>query len=530
MKYVIWIVILVVLLGGGAWWWTVRAAEAAKENAASAAPQTAKVVRKDLKMIVQSQGSVASNRDVDIKCKASGNIIQLPYKDVSADVKPGALLLQLDSNDEDRLLSSAKAVVDSDEAKLREAQLTLQIAQMNLDTTRQRDEADLASAQAKLSDAQAKARRTQELFDSKLASKEDLETAQTTASLAEAEVSTAQAAILELDQQKLALESKQQEIKQMDAALRQDQSKVDTAQQNVDYCTVTAPLPDDESQWWQFSFYDPPQWRISVMTAGVAIGYLVQSGSSGSSGGTTVMTLSDLSHIFVIATVAESDTGVLLERFNKHQDLPVTITADAYKNVQFQGKVVRIATQGKTVTNVTTFDVKIEVTSRNFKLLQPNMTANVEITTDARTDVLTIPAAAVTTHKHEAKQSGTQPTGTQTDGAVAVATTENGGKRPGGRKKNGGAGGGNGGGGSGMGSQNDPMDATVTVLNADGSLGTKEIVVGLSDGIDTEVISGLAEGDTIVLTKGGGDSKWKGGGDQGPGVRGMMRGFGGGGR
>ena len=45
----------------------------------------------------------------------------------------------------------------------------------NLETTRQRTNAELSSAKARAADAKAKAERTQELFDAKLASREELE-------------------------------------------------------------------------------------------------------------------------------------------------------------------------------------------------------------------------------------------------------------------------------------------------------------------------------------------------------------------
>ncbi len=85
MKYIVITVIVLVLAGTGVMLWISH-----EKQAAAAVPtlQTAKVERKDVRVSVQSNGAVASNRDVDIKCKASGNITELPYTDVSAAVAP----------------------------------------------------------------------------------------------------------------------------------------------------------------------------------------------------------------------------------------------------------------------------------------------------------------------------------------------------------------------------------------------------------------------------------------------------------
>ena len=58
----------------------------------------------------------------------------------------------------------------------------------------------------------------------------------------------------------------------------------------------------------------------------------------------------------------------------------------------------------------------------------------------------------------------------------------------------------------------------------DGTMESREVVVGLSDDTSYEVVSGLQEGETVVLNKNGADSKWRGG--QRGGAGGMMRGLG----
>ena len=71
----------------------------AAQTQTAAGPQTGKVTRGSIFQAVSSTGRLVSNLDVDIKCRASGQVIKLPF-DISQDVKKGDLLLQLDPADQ----------------------------------------------------------------------------------------------------------------------------------------------------------------------------------------------------------------------------------------------------------------------------------------------------------------------------------------------------------------------------------------------------------------------------------------------
>ncbi len=517
MKKALWILIPLLVIGGGIGGWTYWQRNT-KANVAP--PPTDTVKRGDLQLSVSANGTVASNMDVDIKCRASGEIVEFPY-DVSNVVKPGALLMRLDTKDEQPPLAQAIAQIAVDNAHVEQAQVNLKIAQDNLTTTTERVNATLASCQIKLADARAKEQRTQELFDQHLDSKEDLETAHTTAVVAQADLETAQVAVAELDQQKAALDSKRQDLLSAQAQLVQDQSRKDLAQQEVNYCKVYAPDADNPN--------DPPYWIVSSIGTNVAKGYLVQSGTGGSSGGTTVMTLSDISHLFVLAAVNEADIGAVQDRFARGQVLPVTITADAYGDYErnpnhvFQGKVIRIG-KATVTSNVTTFEVKIEVTSPNRFILRPNMTATCQIILAEKKDVLLVSTQAVTAKSNGKRghNGETLPTTADTTSAAApakahmiLANAEADPPAPAtapaatapataplidfaarnlaayGRDPD------------------RPSHATVTLLKPDGSTEVRNVEVGLSDGPTVEVVSGLNEGDTVLLNRGGGDSRWR---------------------
>ncbi|MEI8196047.1 MAG: efflux RND transporter periplasmic adaptor subunit, partial [Phycisphaerae bacterium] len=326
--------------------------------------------------------------------------------------------------------------------------------------------------------------RSRELLAGKLASQEEYDTAATTAATALADLKNAEAQIADLKTSELALGLKEQAINMQQANLTQNQVNWQIQKLQLEYATVYSPLDG----------------VVSSLTSGkdasgnsttTRIGSIVQSGTSNVSGGTTVMTISDLSHVFIYATVDESDIGQVVDP-QRNPDKPhqlVRITADAYPGREFEGEVVRVATKGVNSNNVVTFEVRIEVTSRNRRLLKPEMTANVEIIVAERAEVLTVPVLGIVRQRRQADTKlGSQPATT----TAASATQQYG---PGGMNSG-------------------PIAATATVLKADGSNETRNVTLGITDGYIYEVLTGLNEGENVVLDKFGSDSKWRPGGNR----------------
>jgi HlyD family secretion protein len=400
---------------------------------------TSTVTRGTITQSVSSTGTVASNLDVPIKCRASGEVLQLgpPDRtkqfDVSDTVKKGDLLMQIDQTDEKRACDQASAQVAISEAKLEVARQNLIVAQQQLDQARETDDANMSSAQAQLKDAKAKAERRKELLAQKLDTQEDYDTAASTAAQMEAAVDNAQVAIEQLKTLQTQININKQNIKLAQAQLQADQTALDEANQQLAYTTINAPMDG------------------VITTLGVQKGTIISSATS-VVGGSSIMVLSDLSQIFILADVDESEIGGVAPG----QD--VEITADAFPGKKFSGKVVRIAPQGVNVSNVVTFEVKIEVTSKNKSLLKPTMTTNVNIVQERKDNALLAPIAAVI--RKDRKE-------------------------------------------------------TVDVQKADGTSEEREVKVGISDGTNDEILSGLSEGELIALHKGPGDSRWNGQGGRG---------------
>jgi HlyD family secretion protein len=419
--------LIVVLIVGGLW---VSLGRGEAQNPA-AQPTTVQVTRGDIRLAVACTGRVVSNLDVDIKCKASGEVIKLPF-DISDKVKKDDLLMELDPVDQQRVLHQAEVELSASQARLAIAKQNLTIAESTLTTDRKRAEATLQSAQVRAADTRAKAERMKQLLAKQLCSQEEADTAETTAVQSNSELTAAEVTMDELLIQEQALELKRQDVVLAQTQVESDVVTKTQTEDRLKDTKVVAPMDG------------------VVVARDVQIGQIISSAVSNVGGGTTVLTLSDLSHLYVLASVDESDIGKVAE------DQEAIITADAFPGKRFTGKVVRIATRGVNASNVVTFEVKIEVTGENRELLKPEMTTNVEIVATEKNDVLTVPAETVIRK-----------------GRKLLATVVKGGKNE-----------------------------------------ERTVEIGITDGMNTEVVSGLTEGETVVVHKGATDSRWNAGQQQ----------------
>lgn len=419
--------------------------------------QTVTVTQGPMLKTVAATGKVVPNFEVEIKAKASGKIIRLPY-DVSDIVPKGALLVELDPIDENRNVSQAVDSLSGYESKVQQAHVNLTVAQRTLETDLARARADLAAAQAKAGDARAKAQRLKALLQQKYISQEEAETGRTNEAQANSDLKNARTRLHELETQQIALNSQMQDLNYAKAQSEAQQVALAQAQQRLSETKLYAPI-------------------AGVITTRVGqIGNIVASGVTNVGGGTAIMTMADLTHIFVLASVDESDIGQVQE------GQTVNITADAYPGQKFQGKVVRIAPEGVDEANVVTFEVKIEVLGKNSKLLKPTMTTNVEIVVAQKTNTLKVPEDAVQTSRRG--------------------------------------------------------NRFVLMKLPDGQLKRQKVDVGLDNGTEIEILDGLQAGEQIASGQGQARSRWRkdqsqqgnGSGSNRRGQMMMMRGLGGGGR
>lgn len=416
-------VVLLAIVGGV--WYALNRAKA-DTTQVKEEKVVAKVERGPLRVLVQSTGSVDPEQEVEIKCKASGEVIKVPV-DISTEVKKGDLLAQLDPDDETRSVRKAEVTLAVSEANLAKAKLNLQSAELELSTAKIRTAAALKSAEASEREAEAKLKRTTMLLEKKMCSQEDMDDATSTHASAEASLESAHADVESLKLKEVDIETMKRNISIAEADVENNKLSLDDAREQLKDTTVLAPIDGVISE------------------KDVQVGQIITSATSNVSGGTTILKLADLSRIYVLVTVDESDIGRV--RNGQH----AKITVDAYPNEAFRGKVVRIATKGVSTSNVVTFEVKVEVESEKRTLLKPEMTANVDITVVDHAEALLVPVAAVTQRRGE---------------------------------------------------------AFVVVHGADGKEEKRTVEVGESSGEKTEILKGVAEGETLVIS-GSGQSKWK---------------------
>ena len=124
---------------------------------------------------------------------------------------------------------------------------------------------------------------------------------------------------------------------------------------------------------------------------GVVLSKEVEEGQTVASAMTTptlFIIAQDLTDMRVIADIDEADIGGVKEGQR------VTFTVDAFPDDTFEGAVTQVRQQATTESNVVTYEVVISAPNDQLKL-KPGLTANVTIYTLEKNDVLAVPARAL---------------------------------------------------------------------------------------------------------------------------------------
>jgi HlyD family secretion protein len=125
-----------------------------------------------------------------------------------------------------------------------------------------------------------------------------------------------------------------------------------------------------------------------VLSRDVSVGDGVSSILILGSQATLVMTLGDTSEVYVQGKVDEADIGKV------YLGQPARIVVESFKDKKFVGKVTRISPFGKEKDNVTTFEVRVSISNPTGEL-KANMTANAEILLEEKKNVLMVPEASL---------------------------------------------------------------------------------------------------------------------------------------
>lgn len=130
--------------------------------------------------------------------------------------------------------------------------------------------------------------------------------------------------------------------------------------------------------------------------AGSVIGKPLSAGelvAQGVNNPTVIMTIADMSQMQIEASVDQTDIGKIA------LGQKVTFTVDAYPGKEFSGRVTTISRKATVSGNVTYYPVTIDVTNAE-NLLNPGMVARVSVIVSENKGVLTLPLSAIRSDKN----------------------------------------------------------------------------------------------------------------------------------
>ncbi|HEX3855930.1 MAG TPA: efflux RND transporter periplasmic adaptor subunit [Verrucomicrobiae bacterium] len=252
-------------------------------------------------------------------------------------------------------------------------------------------------------------------------------------------------------------------LHEAEATVKIKQASLDNATANLGFCKILSPVDG------------------IVISRAIDLGQTVASSFNTP---TLFQIANDLTKMQIDTSVAEADVGGIVDGQN------VDFTVDAYPYRNFHGVVTQVRNSPTTVNNVVTYDCVIGVTNADYKL-KPGMTANVSIVIAQREGALTIPNGALRFRPPDTSlvQTNNATAASQISEATNSANRAGGGTGGQGRRNGGRARGER---------SNIHMVYVLSGEGEDAKLQAVQIKTGISDGISTEVVSGLNEGDKVV--------------------------------
>jgi HlyD family secretion protein len=334
---------------------------------------------------------------------------------------------------------------------VKQGQLLAKLDETPLQTQLDQSMSALNQAQAQLNYQEATYKRLKVLFDKKLISQSDYDQA-----------------LFNYENSK--------------GSLANAKSAVERSKVNLAYATITSPIN------------------------GVVLNRAVEEGQTvaASFSTPTLFTIvNDLTRMEVQTSVDEADIGKIATGQR------VEFTVDAYSDMKFEGSVSQVRLQPVTTNNVVTYVVILDAPNPDKKLM-PGMTASATIYVEEKTNTLTLSGKAVRFTPDKAylakmfaqmKSSGSMPNmpagGPQSGGMPQSAPTGQAvqgapaaGMMPGFANA-------------------DPKTKTVWLKDEKMGLRPAMIKIGIDNGTNLEIISGLKEGDEVVVSVGDATTKAK---------------------
>ncbi len=289
---------------------------------------------------ITANGKIQPEKEVKITPDVSGEIVELTVRE-GDHVEKGQLLLRIKPDIYISQKDRSMAAISSARARL-------------------------AQAEAQYIQAELSYNRTKQLYDEQTISKSEYEQAEASYAVAKAEVDAAKYSVI----------------------------------------SAEASLKEANETLFKTSIYAPMTGTVSMLL--VELGERVA--GTGMMAGTEMLRVADLSRMEAQVEVNENDIPRV-----KVGDT-ATIAVDAYVDYKFRGIVTEMANSAKTTgvsaDQVTNFDVKILVLPESYKdltdkgnvhPLRPGMSATVDIRTEIKPGIITVPIQSVTTRTDTTK-------------------------------------------------------------------------------------------------------------------------------
>jgi HlyD family secretion protein len=381
----------VIVVGGG-----VGIAAALRTNHSIDPSKLASVERGDIARSVVATGKIEPLAKVEVKSKASG-IVEKILADYGDRVKQGKVLVELDKEQLRARVAEARANLQAAEAAVASAEATY--------------ERNVVDAQGPdLPYLKSTVERDRKLAADGLISASILDDAEKVYQMALNKQLSAQRSVA----------VSRAEVARAKAQVAQMQAALESAEEDLRNSTIVSPMDG------------------LVLSRDVEIGDAVSSILILGSQATKIMTLGDVSEVYVKGKVDEADISKV------YLGQRARIVVESLKDKKFEGKVTKISPLGVEKENVTTFEVKVSIQNPTGEL-KANMSANAEIILEEKKGVLLIPEAAVVYDK---------------DRHTFIETPDPGSKN--GRQK-------------------------------------LSVKLGISNGVKTELVEGLKEGQQVIL-------------------------------
>jgi HlyD family secretion protein len=293
---------------------------------------------------ITANGKIQPEKEVKISPDVSGEIVELTIKE-GDHVEKGQLLLRIKPDTYVSQKDRSLAAISSARARL-------------------------AQSEAQFQQAELSYKRSKQLFEEQTVSKSDFEQAEASYSVAKAEVDAAKFSVV----------------------------------------SAEASLKEANENLIKTSIYAPMSGTVSMLL--VELGERVA--GTNLMAGTELLRVADLSRMEAQVEVNEND----IVRVNVGDT--ALIEVDAYLDQKFKGIVTEIANSAKTTgvsaDQVTNFDVKILVLPSSYQKLvdngdpnpfRPGMSASVDIQTESKSGIITVPIQSVTTRTDTTKFAAT---------------------------------------------------------------------------------------------------------------------------